>query len=254
VPDTDEPVYVPEPEPTPFGALSYPPAPPVASPRPEYSSPGLRLRPSASIAQGLLVVVIVCDLLLNKAIWDRYRLVKDAVAHPLTVTSSDLTHSDNTVHTFGVVYGVAYLTAGIAFIVWFHRAYRSAIRHNSLMTRYGAGWAIGTWLVPILNLWRPFKMTNDIRCASELTPTAREDARRGHTLIRAWWWIFIAAAISVRFYSNSDDSLDAFYRDSTLELVNGGLSIVAGVLAIAVVERLTGSNDRRREQLLAAGR
>jgi len=56
--------------------------------------------------------------------------------------------------------------------------------------RFGVGWAIGAWFVPVLNFWRPKQTANDIWSASD--PTA-EGKHLGSPLLTWWWLCFLLA-------------------------------------------------------------
>jgi Domain of unknown function (DUF4328) len=50
----------------------------------------------------------------------------------------------------------------VFFLLWFYRAYRTLTSLGVSCLRWGYGWAIGGWFVPILSLWRPKQIANDI--------------------------------------------------------------------------------------------
>ena len=50
----------------------------------------------------------------------------------------------------------------MVFIRWLSRAYKNLDVAAPGFRRYGHGWAIGSWFVPFLNLWRPKEIINDI--------------------------------------------------------------------------------------------
>jgi Domain of unknown function (DUF4328) len=212
--------------------------------------PGHPLRLAGTVVQLALAAVIVTDVLLTKAVWDRLSLVERTVAHPQTVSLAELQRADHSVHTAGVVAIVAYFVTALIFVAWFFRAWSSANRHNGDVLRFGQGWAIGSWITPILGLWRPYQMTTDILNASELPLDAHDWDRRPYVLLRFWWGFFLLSAIWVRFYSTDSNSLGDFKLDARLEIASSGLEIIAAVLAVLVVGRITAANDRRRTEIL----
>lgn len=216
-------------------------------------SPGVRLRVAAAFAQLALFATLLADAVLIKLVWDRLSLVDRAVANPQTVSLLDIRHADSQVHGAAVFLLVTYLLAGIAFIVWFYRARISAEQHNPDVLRFGRGWAIGSWITPILGLWRPYQMTTDVLCASELPANARDFDRHPYNLLRIWWFLFVVSAISFRVSNvGSSRSVKTFDTHSKLLIGSTALDLLAGVFALAVVERITAANDRRRAETIAA--
>ena len=82
----------------------------------------------------------------------------------------------------------ALIAGAIAFIRWLHAAYRNVDVVEPSERRYGHGWAIGSWFVPILSLWRPKQIVNDVwragspRIAADASPAA---------LLLVWWLAFV---------------------------------------------------------------
>src|SRR3954447_3617244 len=70
------------------------------------------------------------------------------------LTGTQLIDARDNASTALTVSVVVQLVASLAFLPWFHRSYRNVARVGAHV-RYGTGWAIGAWFVPILSLWRP---------------------------------------------------------------------------------------------------
>lgn len=134
------------------------------------------------------------------------------------------------------------LLIGVSFIVWLYsthrsdRMYRPALRHRS-------GWAIGGWFVPVLNLWRPLQMVNDVRRGA-----LGHDPATGSGLVATWWGVLLASSFASRaslalmpaedatFVAAMDGLADVAVADSVLAATDA----LACVLAIAVVRHVSG--------------
>lgn len=135
----------------------------------------------------------------------------------------------------------AYVAGAIVFIRWLHGAYRNVDVVARPERRYGHGWAIGAWFVPILNFWRPKQIVNDVWRAGG---RSAEDTEPGW-LPLLWWTAFIVAGVADRAAGRlwDDEALDAL-RDGTIAImVSDGLDIVAAILAILVVRAATDRLD-----------
>ena len=82
------------------------------------------------------------------------RLANRAVAGE-NIAPSVLSASDTRQMFMGWVQWTLWVAGAIAFIMWLYRAYQNVDATDPGRRRYGHGWAIGSWFVPILNLWRP---------------------------------------------------------------------------------------------------
>ena len=79
--------------------------------------------------------------------------------------------------------GLLWILAAAFFIAWLHRAYK--LDSLAWSTSYGTGWAIGSWFVPILNLFRPKQIA---RLARQLSaPCDRRLAHTPSALLDLWW-------------------------------------------------------------------
>src|ERR1700754_2402758 len=149
------------------------------------------------------------------------------------VSDASLDADDTRQVVIGMVQFVVYLACIIAFIRWLHRAYKNLGAVAPGQKRYGTGWAIGSWFVPILNLWRPKEIINDIWRSGGTVPPPW----------LAWWWgaflvtgwIGTLAARSV----GGDDTPQEFRESSIAYMVSDGLDVPMALLAIVVAVQVT---------------
>jgi hypothetical protein len=174
----------------------------------------------------------------------------DRIAGGAPVTEAEATANDNRQGIMGVLQSAAYLAGAIVFIRWLRAAYRNADVVAPGTRRYGHGWAIGSWFVPILNLWRPKQIVNDVWRAGGSDASGSEPGG----LLVAWWTAFVlsgwAANIAMRGVFGDQTPEDV--RDSSIALaVSDGVDVFGAILAILVVraatDRLDGRAARMRE-------
>ena len=98
-----------------------------------------------------------------------------------------VTHATHVTHTVTLI--VEAITA-ILFVIWFYRAYCNLVRAGISDLRFGPGWAIGGWFIPILNFFRQKQIANDIWKASSSVRTVGLGRWREMPLWRTlnWWW------------------------------------------------------------------
>jgi hypothetical protein len=156
------------------------------------------------------------------------------------------------------IIGLPQTAVGIAtivlFLVWFHRAYKNLPALGARRLRWTAGWSIGAWFVPFLNLVRPKAIANDIWKASDPelpAETAMWRERPVAALVHWWWGIYLLSIISITFTFNDTSLPDQ--DDVTAARVAGvrsAVGVVAAILAILLVSRIT---ERQRERAERAG-
>jgi len=150
---------------------------------------------------------------------------------------------------------VLLLIAAGVFIAWFFQAYKNMRRLGVQDMRYGNGWAIGSWFVPILSLVRPKQMANDIWRGSERGTDVNSGWKSVPvpSLVHWWWALFLIQGL-VLYYGQT--TIESGYHDlftfnelshgvsqvkdgTTAEILGNIASIVGVVLAILFVSRVT---------------
>ncbi|MEV6191682.1 DUF4328 domain-containing protein [Streptomyces sp. NPDC051920] len=205
-----------------------PPLPPLQSP---HGSASLR-SPVAlgTITAVLLGLVITTDLF---AVWADYKLYdgRDYRAASFSAFAER-------------VQVPVLLFTGMVFLIWFRRVRINAEVFLPSGHTWSRAWVIGSWFVPILNLWRPREIMMEIWDASRPAGTP---SWRGLGLVNAWW-TFLAAekVISWLVRGSLDAQTSSGPQNAAIEfLILDSLDIVAAVLAILVVLRLTLMQDRK---------
>jgi hypothetical protein len=215
-----------------------------------------RLSRRAKWATAALALVILIDLIAVVFDLVEWRLL-DRLESGGDVTDAELAASDDRQGAIGVLQVGVYILTAVAFIVWFHRAYRRT-EELGAETRYGGGWAIGAWFVPILSLWRPKQIANDMwRGSDPDAPPGPETAWRDQPvspLLAVWWGAFLITnwgGIAVYNMRDEAGTVAAFKEASLVTLGADAFDVLAAVLAILVVRKLT-ERLQKREAVVAS--
>jgi hypothetical protein len=212
------------------------------------------------MAVAALALAIVASLV--SIVFDIHRLVvidrilSDISAANVARFGADLAAanaSDHQTSAIATAELVVLVIAAVSFIVWFHRAYTNLFMLGAIQLRRGPGWAIGGWFVPILNLWRPKQIANDIYRGSDPEhPDQQPTWSEPVTPLLHWWWaLWIFSGLMSRIDASkwtSGASLRRLRSAAGLDIATEVTSIVGACLAIAVIYTLT-----KRERERAAG-
>ncbi|MER5777426.1 DUF4328 domain-containing protein [Streptomyces sp. NPDC002039] len=237
----------PAPSPQPEAGPMTPPPPlptPHAVPAPMPQAAGV-LRSPEGLATALTVLLSVgaaVDLFssgVNLYVW---RLMKDAISDPSSLSDHSIDLADLLNVATGVAQATLRLATIVVFLIWFHR-----VRCNGQVFRpdgfsQSAGWAIGGWFVPIANLFFPYRTARETWKASiQLAP----DGSYRHVStapVTAWWTVFVATLFLDRVFSKrylAAETPEAVRDVSALGAVTDVVTIVAAVLAVVFVRKLT---------------
>ena len=221
--------------PDPFAAPERP-ATPKPAPSVPYRDPTTRARLARSWLR-VMVALSALFVLLDIA----HLSVLGSVDEVGYFSSSSVAASKDRLAVAAVVLLVAQLLCAGFFIAWMHRAYRNVDALGE-HRRFGAGWAIGSWFTPILNLFRPKQIADDIWRAG----TSRGPTR----LLNVWWGLFIVSTIVDRVGNRLDDgSLHGDRSSTLLDLVSSVGFVACGLLAVRVVGVLSEAHQRRAAEV-----
>jgi len=219
----------------------------------------LPLERRARWAVTALVAVIVSDVIAIGSDWLEIDLM-NRVLDGENVPASDINSNDDRQVLVSAIVGAAFVAAIVFFIRWFHAAYKNLVPLGQPNLRFTPGWAIGGWFVPVLNLWRPKQIANDIWRGSEPdAPTFHAEAWKTVAVplfLTAWWAGWIAATylgnLAARAWFGNDSPRDLRAAD-LLDIASLVLDIGAAVLAIIVVRRLTERQAAHAQRISLAG-
>jgi hypothetical protein len=193
------------------------------------------------VTLALTIPTSIGVVLVSRQHLDVWRRIVD---DPMSVTQAEAEATDTMV-VFSLLEVPMLLACGVLFIVWLYQAHRCDRMDPSWQKR-SSGWAIGSWFVPIVNLWFPFQVVSDLRRG------ARGDAREPSEALQWFWWIgfvlyFLSSRAASRAYLSAsvvpDEDIDGYVDELTtavnLELAAEVFSVVTAVLAIVMVRQLT---------------
>ncbi|WP_166663937.1 DUF4328 domain-containing protein [Actinophytocola oryzae] len=198
------------------------------------------------MASVLIAVVCAVDLYATWAAWNTHSVVADFVAGVPGVTDSDLYAADDATTTALWLSVLALVASAAVFLTWLWRARVNSERLSGVHHRLGRGWTIGGWFCPIVNLWFPRRIVDDIwRTSRPDVPTdqLQVDPLPLSPLVRAWWLALVANYVVLYFLriqnSSGDVTLGYFETVAVYSTISTGLVLVAGVLLIRVVRQIT---------------
>lgn len=221
----------------------------------EQLAPALPIRRIGGLGFAVTVLVgavVVLDMVSTWTTWYAYGVFRDYVAGQAGDT--DLISADDIVSTVSWWYVVAFVAAGIFFMTWLWRARMNAERLVPAPHRRGRGWIIGGWICPVVNLWFPFMIVDDVYRASRPgNPPLLTDLRSvpGGHLLGPWWALWLGSLLLGRIVNNiwdNADSPDSLRTAGLVELVESAATLGAAAAVILIVRQISTWQDARAGQ------
>jgi heme/copper-type cytochrome/quinol oxidase subunit 2 len=136
-----------------------------------------------------------------------------------------------------------YIATVIAFLMWLYRASNNIAAFGQ-RTMHSSGWAVGSFFVPIMNLFVPYQATKDIWTKSAPEASSFSFSTSPPGFFAAWWGFWIASNIASNIYIRLTLAEAPQDATSIVGIFSELLSIAAVGFAIKVVRDI----DRRQEE------
>ncbi len=203
----------------------------VADRRGDYESPAARAR----WATWLFSLTIVANAASLLALGAQRELLNRGVGG---FTLAEWQRSASRIDALNIIRLLLMVATAVVFLRWLHLSYRN-VRALGLSTRFTPGWAVGYWFIPLVSLFRPKQVVDELW---ERTDDALVGQRTA--TIPVWWGLWlIGNAIEYVGIRMSAGTLDAVKSRNSVFLTAHVFQIGAGVCAYWLVGRLTERQD-----------
>ena len=159
------------------------------------------------------------------------------------VSQQAITANDVREAGVGVATLVVYLITAIGFLMWFHRVHRNLPALGAEKLQYSPGWAVGSFFVPFLNLFRPYEIMKEVWDNSKSSASDHPRGRLG------WWWaMWLISNLLGQAAGRTTMAAETYEMlriASWLDIAATLASLLAAVLAIRVIQGVTARQENR---------
>jgi hypothetical protein len=246
---------------------AYAPPPPGYAPPPGYGPPAAFGAPSGVTPypgrspfrslRGLTTALTVlfwvlagCGALCLIALFNQRAVVDDITGGNVSDALARVRHADNGIHATIGIFAVVSIAITVLFIIWFWRAAKNNELFGRRDPRFGPGWAIGGWFIPLASWVIPALLAQDLwRGSDQASPPGDPSwRRRPASAVVGWWWAaYVVAWIAAWIHPDPDArtarTLHSFHVANAWMIVAMLLTIAAAILAIRFVRRLASRQD-----------
>ena len=204
---------------------------------------------SLEIITNILIILLSAEILF--AIINIYADVNDISFIKANIKSGGVLYYDNSsfesllTSISQMLYGLIFIVAVIIYFIWVRQAYRNLHSLQLEPTEYSSGWAIGSYFVPILNLFRPYSMMKEIWFGSQPIQTDEysyeSDSHFGLPstgFLQLWWGVFLidgfASNISFRFGLNLETP-QKILLSTWMDLISSITGIAVSIISIYLI-------------------
>jgi hypothetical protein len=229
---------------------------------PDVVEPYEPLRTRAYVAIGFLAANIVTHLIAAVSKFMQIDLLYKVMEGLTDVTRAQLLANDTRETVVQIVVLVNFVAAAVVFLVWLYGAYKN-LRPLGANPDTTPGWVVGYFFIPILNLFRPFQVFQEIWRESDPETVTAAGVRPMHAfvagsskslLVVVWWGLWLLSNIVAWIAYNWDSKaqiLNDYIIASWISMANDLLTILAAIACIIIVKKITDRQDERARRLTA---
>jgi hypothetical protein len=144
----------------------------------------------------------------------------------------------------GLTAVAVYIATVVVFLMWLYRVSNNVAAFGQPRQTSG-GWAVGSFFVPIANLFIPYQAIKEIWQKSDPAPTDGFSYLVSPPgFFPAWWGFWLGSNITSNIYFRMTMAEASAEALGTIGILSEVLSIAAAVFAVQVVKEI----DRRQEE------
>jgi heme/copper-type cytochrome/quinol oxidase subunit 2 len=229
-----------------------------AQPQPE---PIINIKDNAKRAKHLIIVFWVLIGITVIALLSGYLEVAllQHVQDGGMITDEEATSNDNRQAIIGILQTVIYIVTIVFFLMWFRRAYGNLHRLGLKYIKHTESWAIWSFIVPIISLYRPVQIMNEIveETQHKIRKMDRSYIKKELGLfIGIWWTLFIISNFVGRYVMRTAfnaDTIEAMVHSSQAYLISDGIQMVEALMVILIVTKVSKIESKLAKEVQRAG-
>lgn len=202
----------------------------------------MAIRPNAQRAKNamiMLMIVMVLDVISGYSSYLQLGLLND-LNEGFYVPEEVLTTNDIREQIIAIIYLIAMIISAVFFIQWFRRAYYN-LQVRTGTCAHSDGWAAGGWFVPIISLFRPVQIMNELdNKTSKLIGKATGNVIPTNGIVIGFWWTLWIISNYLGNYvfkmAFKEETVENYINLTTGEMVNSILGIPLAILAYFVIK------------------
>ncbi len=150
---------------------------------------------------------------------------------------------------------VALLFSFITFLMWFYRARCNLDRARLTGFKYKSKWAIISFFIPLVNIYRPLKIMQEVWSGSKfLSGTTNAESWKNvqsGKLVSLWWGMTMLTIVMDRvvgYFWNQPGTPGSFLSAIYITILADVVNIVAAYIAIKLIQEVTDLQEQSRSR------
>jgi hypothetical protein len=222
-----------------------------------YPEPFKSGRTLARLVMGFLLLNLALRLLgIVSLLWQIDLL--NEIASGAQVATEAARANDDRQQLITALQSLVYIITTVFFLIWIYRAYRN-LKPLRQYPAHSAGWSVGYFFIPFINLVRPHQIAQEIWQKSDPETVGVDsrvqpmyDSESKSALISGWWALWLFAQIGnwlALSFAERSQSANHLISESWGDLVADALLSLAAVTCVLVVRQIDDRQEERHRRL-----
>jgi len=172
--------------------------------------------------------------------WQQLQLVQD-LARGANVPKSVIEANDARQQLFAYAQLGSGIASAVVFLMWTSAHTKRLIELGVTDMQYAPKWSVWGFIVPILNLFRPYQVMNELWQASEIVPGPDDPLAKEATprIVYFWFGILVLDNIIGRFASRTSfDTIDQVVQAAWTTVAFDALGVLTALVALQLVTEI----------------
>ena len=183
--------------------------------------------------------ILLSLLILGSIIWQYMIIQEFPNNHPIPIEILSTPEQIQNIIHVGVL--LSTITCCIIFLLWFKREYHNLHAINPKL-KYKEAWAIWSWFIPVINLWRPYQIMKEIYTYATTTEKKEihpeEEEIITTPIIDLWWLLWIASNVLSQVNNRLPETTIDLKSVHILSILTFGILIIDAMLLIKIINKI----------------
>lgn len=135
------------------------------------------------------------------------------------------------------------LLSSIFFLVWLYRAYDNLYKLGVYGLSCTPGWAIGYWFIPIVSLYKPYVVVNEVweETQDHILPKNEKGNIERSSIVGLWWFLYIFNIICsyvVTIFLSGHSSIDGLMYLTGGLIFSNSITIILKIVTLVMINKL----------------
>lgn len=195
------------------------------------------------IVIGVFYAICIINIVASISIYFQILMLKQ-IQMGVIPGDEEISMNDTRQQIISIIQSLIYLTSTVLFLNWLRRAYGN-IKRIGENTEYAETMAIWSFVIPFINLFRPYTITNEIaeKTNSKLKEINSDfSSASNFSFVGLWWGLFLLSNLLGRFVLKSvfqEETVEHFIFSSEVMLVSNLFDILTAIVTLVMIKRIS---------------